>query len=268
MIHPRPAMIGLAAAILVGCTPSAATGPAGATPVRTADRPSPSGTSESPTATAPTTTGRVEAVIQAEDGLEIRGTYLAGRNPDGSAALLLPMYGADRATWAAFAEALADSGLASLAIDLRGQGATGGAEDWGLARSDVSRAFDWLAGQPGIDPDRIAVIGASIGANLALVQAASSPGAVAAVGLLSPGFDYFRVRIDGLTPQLGDTPLFLAASEGDGYSASTVRQIAGEAGGRPTLVVLDGSAHGTALFAAHPELERMLIQFVKESLGD
>lgn len=49
----------------------------------------------------------------------------------------------------------------------------------------ISRARDWLAGQPGVDPSRIAVVGVSKGAELSLVAAATFPW-VTAVGAFAP----------------------------------------------------------------------------------
>jgi pimeloyl-ACP methyl ester carboxylesterase len=162
---------------------------------------------------------------------------------------------------------IAQSGISSLAIDLRGHGATGGAEDWLLAQQDTADGIAWLKGVAGLDPDRVGVAGASIGANLALVQAAEHPGSVAAVALLSPGLDYFRVEIDGLAEEIGGVPLFLAASNDDGYSAETVRTIADQASGEPTLKVFEGVAHGTDMFTANPELAESLSEFLRGALS-
>jgi dienelactone hydrolase len=164
-------------------------------------------------------------------------------------------------------EDLAATGIASLTIDLRGHGDTGGSEDWELAQQDVAAAFEWLRTNPDVDPSRVGVVGASIGANLALVQAASHPDEVAAAALLSPGMDYFRVKIEGLAQAASGVPLFLAASEDDGYSAETVRILAGEAPGEPTPTVFDGASHGTDMFASHPELADQLIRFLLEAFS-
>jgi len=204
--------------------------------------------------------------VSGAQGLGLKGTYTPAA-PAAPAVLLLHMYGTDRRSWSPFTEVLAAAGLASLAIDLRGHGDTGGSEDWDLAQGDVEAAFEWLRTNPGVDPSRVAIVGASIGANLALVQTASHPGDVAAAALLSPGMDYFRVKIAGLAQETNGVPLFLAAAENDGYSAETVRILAGEAPGDPTLTVFDGAAHGTDMFASHPELADQLIQFLLDAFS-
>jgi acetyl esterase/lipase len=156
--------------------------------------------------------------------------------------------------------------MATLAIDLRGQGDTGGAEDWPLAVQDAAAAHAWMAAQPGIDPDRRAAVGASIGANLALVHAVREP-EVRTVALLSPGLDYFRVAIEGLMPLYGERPVFLVASEKDGYSADTVHTLADEALGQAELHVYAGGARGTQIFFTQSELLDELVRFLKGSLA-
>lgn len=207
-----------------------------------------------------------EVEIPGDDGLTLRGVFTPGIDGHGAAVLMLHMYAADRTTWTPLVEALASAGIASLAIDLRGHGQTEGDEDWVSARKDVAATIAFLRSLPGVDPEEVGIAGASIGANLSLVQAAADPESVAAVALLSPGLDYFRVRIDGLAGQVGDVPLFLAAAEDDRYSAETVRTIAAQSSGTPDLLVYEGVAHGTGLFTTHPEIIERLSGFFREAL--
>jgi pimeloyl-ACP methyl ester carboxylesterase len=187
--------------------------------------------------------------------------FYSSAAPAAPGVLLLHMYGGSKADWDEFAFDLQGAGFAALAIDLRGHGETGGAEDWDLARQDVAAAYAWLVSHEGVDGTRVAVVGASIGANLALVQGAEDP-SVAAIGLLSPGFDYFRVTIEGRIEAYGDRPSFLAASEEDAYSAETVRALAASAQGETELVVFAGAGHGTAMLDSEPDLTDRLIDFM------
>lgn len=83
------------------------------------------------------------------------------------------------------APALNQAGYAVLAIDLRGHGQTGGSIDWPQVDDDLPRVWAYLTGRDDVDPARTAIIGASIGANLALRTAANLP-QVRGVVLLSP----------------------------------------------------------------------------------
>lgn len=252
---------------------SACTARTGATPTPIpASLEAPSAVASSPTlpqleaaATQPAPVGEPPASQAAEipgaEGLILRGVFYPAPGPSAPGVLLLHMYGGSKADWDELAQALQGAGFAALAIDLRGHGETGGTEDWALARQDVAAAYAWLATHEGVDGARVGVVGASIGANLALVQGAEDA-SVAAIGLLSPGFDYFRVVIEGLIEEYGDRPSFLAASEEDTYSAETVRALAASALGEAELAIYTGAGHGTAMLENEPDLTVRLIAFL------
>jgi len=206
-----------------------------------------------------------DVLLPGAEGLALHGTWRSAGGGAGPAVLLLPMYRGRRQDWDSIAEALQEAGFASLALDLRGQGDTRGTEDWTLALEDVAAAQTWLAARPEVDPQRRGTVGASIGANLALADAARHPD-VRAVALLSPGLDYFRVTIEGLMDLYGDRSILLVASEKDGYSAETVLTLADEAEGQAELVVYPGGAHGTEMFFTQSSLLDILIDFLRSSL--
>jgi pimeloyl-ACP methyl ester carboxylesterase len=199
--------------------------------------------------------------IPGAEGLILSAVFYPALNAPSPGVLLLHMYGGSKSDWEEFARHLQGAGIAALAIDLRGHGQTGGTEDWALAREDVASACAWLADREGVDGEHIGVVGASIGANLALVLGAQDP-SVDAIALLSPGFDYFRVVIQGLIEEYGERPSFLAASDEDAYSAETVRALAGSAPGEAELVLYQGAGHGTAMLQSEPELTDRLIAFL------
>jgi pimeloyl-ACP methyl ester carboxylesterase len=194
------------------------------------------------------------------DGVTIAGTLTGLFEGERRAAvLLLHQLGSDRRAWEGFAQRLAEEGFVSLAIDLRGHGETGGAQDWELASEDVTTAWEFMIGLRGVDSERMAVVGASIGGNLAL-RVAAERFDVRAVAALSPGLEYQGVTAeDAVASGLDRRPVFLVAQEGDTYSAETVRTLAE---GRPWVQTLigAGSAHGTAMLDG--ELERRLISFL------
>src|SRR5205085_3046220 len=77
---------------------------------------------------------------------------------------------------------------------------------------DVGAAFDFLAKQKNVNPNRIGVVGASYGSSLALIYAADNP-KVAAVALLSPGLNYFgNMQTEPAIKKYGDRPLELIAA--------------------------------------------------------
>ena len=133
-------------------------------------------------------------LLKSIDGASITGAFYAADQLRGQA-LLLHMMPATKESWSAFAYALAERGIACLAIDFRGHGASDGGPDGyrrfsdaehQAKRLDVDAALAWLRGK-GAAPLRVA--GASIGANLAIRAAAEHDDIVACLAL-SPGLAY------------------------------------------------------------------------------
>ena len=133
--------------------------------------------------------------------------------------------GAGRGEWEKFASRLSARGFGSLAVDLRGHGGSSthegewkgfdAAGEWPRIVDDLLAAAAWIEAK-GIEPERVAFAGASIGANLAAAADARRPGRF--LLLLSPGIDYRGVR---LTSRRGAKTLAVAA-RADSYAFETV----------------------------------------------
>ena len=178
---------------LAACGGTAETPAAPAPVADTAAPAAPAETAAAPTETAVAPVGMAERVtVEAADGRLIQATLLtpltSGAAPG---VILLHMLGDDRTVWGevGLAADLVDAGYAVLAVDMRGHGETGGAQDWALAADDLARVWDDFAARDTVDEARTAIVGASIGANMALGLGADRP-EVRGVVLLSPGLDY------------------------------------------------------------------------------
>lgn len=80
------------------------------------------------------------------------------------------------------AEGLARRGWVALALAMRGWPPTGGADDCGQRQvGDALAAASWLAGQPEVAPERVALVGHSQGGQVALLAAAAGAAAGAVV---------------------------------------------------------------------------------------
>ena len=145
--------------------------------------------------------------FQTSDRWMIAATYRAAR-PGRATVVLIHGVAASRLEWETFAKRLAEKGVGTLAVDLRGHGGStmgpAGATDfagfdttnsWPGAVEDLRAAAFWLKGK-GIPESKIAFGGASIGANLASLAAAESPKTPFLL-LLSPSDDYRGVRLMG-----------------------------------------------------------------------
>ncbi len=235
--------------------------PAGTPPAAT-----PGGSAARPTPRPPQT-----LTFTATDGVELAASYyapaiaqpVAGQRAPG--VLLLHMLGRARGDWDAFARALQANGMAALAVDLRGHGESGGTEDWENSPGDVRTAWDFMVAQDDVDFERSAMVGASIGANLALIVGANNPD-VAAVIALSPGLDYHNLKPAGLLGNFGERPVLIVASQDDAYAYQSAQQMAPALAAGESFYYTN-AGHGTAMFA-NPDLEQRLIAWLLKYVGE
>jgi uncharacterized protein len=112
------------------------------------------------------------------------------------------------------AAALGEHGIASLRIDFRGWGESEG----GMANStvtgmvdDAATAYAFLLEQSFVDPDRIGLLGFSLGGAVSLVSAGQNPDWYQSMAIWSWGGNLAEEMSDSFTPEQMDT----AASEGE-----------------------------------------------------
>ena len=85
---------------------------------------------------------------------------------------------------------------------------------------DVRAAVQWLSARPSVRPGAIGIVGASLGANLALLAAVDLPLVRAWRWCRRPS-TIAALRVDtALMKKLGDAPLWLAASAEDPSGAA------------------------------------------------
>ena len=244
---------------LAGCLP-------GRPPLEATNSPTIPPTSTPPPVTPTVAPIPLEMRIQASDGLQIAGTFTPGAGPAPQpAVLLLHMIYGKRGQWKALTPLLNERGIATLAIDLRGHGETSGTADWTLAADDVLQAYRFLSSRPEVDAARTGLVGASLGANLALVGAAELP-EKPCLALLSPGLDYYKVRTQDAMKAYGLHPVFIAVSQGDSYAAESSEKLAQMAPGTAELHLFEGDAHGADLLASQPALPGLLLDWLEGCL--
>ncbi len=214
---------------------------------------------ESEPPSAPLPPGEPEEImVEGAEDLSISGTFYPGA---GSApwpgVILLHMNGGRGQDWSEFAQLLADEGYASLAIDMRGHGQTGGSKDWELAAEDIQRIWNYFTELEAVDVEHTAVVGASIGSSMALDVATREPD-INTIVLLSPGLNYFGVSTDDRIVDYGERPALIVASEEDSESADSSRALQDLAPGMAELVMYQGAGHGTRMFSQEDLSGRIL----------
>jgi dienelactone hydrolase len=197
--------------------------------------------------------------FRAEDGAILTGAYYEPSQRPAPGIVLLHMLMRSHADWHAAASELSDAGFAVVALDYRDGG------ELGAYALDVRAAKAFLRERPEVNPRRIGIAGASIGANLAVLDAANDAG-VLSIALLSPGIDYKGLRTEAAMKKLGARPALLVGSTKDPYAARTIRHLTTMGPGLREVRFTDAVAHGTVLLARDPELVAALVDWFKRTL--
>ena len=207
----------------------------------------------------------VEVRFTTEDGVEIYADYYKGKGDEPPAVILLHMRGADRKSWNPIIDKIVAKGYAVLALDMRGHGKSTkkgdetldyrdfgreGGPPWWECKNDVHAAREFLTGK-GIDKDRIAIIGASVGCTIGVHYAAVDNG-VKGLILLSPVIEIDESVVQAAA-SLKDRRVYIYCSKDDdrGGSPDSAKKFEEHfkgGGARVTLhPAFEGSDHGTAM---------------------
>lgn len=240
----------------------------------------------------------LEMSVPARDGLILKGTLTYPETYAGAAfplAVLAHQYPATRDSYAPLVSDLTESGVATLAFDLRGHGSSiispkgplvvdtpegltmeafgkafmssAGKVGFSHIENDILRVASWGANQNFIDPGRLALVGASIGGSGVLLAANQIPnlravatlGAAGAPAIAGDAADRIRAGLER-----SKVPTLLASSREDpfdgGANVSTWSRGLSQVTGR----VIPGSAHAMAIYF---DVRDELLRFLHQSLG-
>ncbi|NLN92974.1 MAG: hypothetical protein GX130_06690 [Candidatus Hydrogenedens sp.] len=203
----------------------------------------------------------VQETLSLAEGRELSITFYRSAENRSPAILLLPGQKRSAAVWEAFARRLQQEGYALLVVDDREL--SGRSVEEAFLHIDAAR--DRLL-QENVHPLNLAVAGEGSAAGLALLYAARRPDMQATI-LLSPGLVHQEESLEACMAALKDCPSFVAASEGERYAAQAARVLKKAAPVYAELRLWPGTAHGTDLFAAHPEAAMQIYQWLKPILN-
>ncbi len=219
-------------------------------------------------------TTKKNVVLKTKDDVTIKGTIGLPDSVDGKlpAVILIHQGGSDRTEWGGFFDKLLAENYVVFAYDVRGHGKSDKVEDIyplfnnpNLAPKDLIASIYYLTTLPQVDSTRIAVVGSSIGSNLACV-------AVSALGVKT------AVAMSGKTSAvmnlLGNHPLklksvFHISSKGDqgGKRAIWAKELYEKTAEPRKLAIVEGSsAHGVGIFKDDSSLENEILNWLKETL--
>ncbi|MFH1592697.1 MAG: alpha/beta fold hydrolase [Candidatus Woesearchaeota archaeon] len=192
--------------------------------------------------------------FETEDGVKIVGDLYKGGE---KWIILLHMYTVTKKSWEDFAEELQEKGYSVLAIDFRGHGESDleyddfNEQDFNNMLLDAKGAKDFLGKSKNV------VMGASIGANIAIKFANDVDGAVA----LSPAFNYKGISTRDDASGVSK-PVLIVVSDEDTQSVGDSRELNGLISGSK-LEVYSGKGHGTNMLDR--ETKDMVLSWLDEN---
>lgn len=142
------------------------------------------------------------------DGTTLRGWFCRSERAAGRAAgaVVLHGWGGSAADMAPIVGPLAEAGIHTLLLDARCHGRSDDADFTSMPRfaEDVQAGVRWLRDQPLVDPERVLLVGHSVGAGACLLAARDDARIVAVVSLSSmadPREMMARLLADGHVPR-------------------------------------------------------------------
>jgi dienelactone hydrolase len=236
--------------------------------------------------------------VPAVDGLVLKGTLTYPTGRPGSVyplAVLAHQYPATRDSFAPLVRELLAAGIATLAFDERGHGASiqspggplvvdapeglgleafgkafvssVGKVGFGRIEDDVVRVVGWGASQNFIDPRYVALVGASVGGPGVLLAAPRLPGLKAVATLGGAGVPaYGEDAQERVRRAIESCPAayYFASSEGDPFDGRANVERWSQNVPRATGRIVPGSAHAMAIFY---DVRDELLDFLRKALG-
>ena len=198
------------------------------------------------------------------DGVVLTGSLSMPSQKENLTFILLHGLGSGKGEWDTFAAQLIADGYGVLSYDARGHGestktskgakvsytefgASGPGSPWSRMVDDLGQAVKFLKRQ-GITEKRVALCGASLGANVSMLYAAGHP-ALPMTILLSPGSTYAGLDISSAVTEYGGRPMAVAASYNDRYAYLSSQAIIRALKGNHKVVFIEGpGGHGVQMF--------------------
>lgn len=223
--------------------------------------------------------------VTASDGVKLRGWYLPpspNPGPRTPAPGLLWFYGNMETVsgLGPIIRELRPPGVALLILDYRGYGESEGAPTEPGLYHDAEAAWEFLASQPEVDANRIAVYGRSLGAAVALHLASTRRvGAVVLESPFSTGAEMarehypllpsfiLRLSLDnvGRASRI-DAPLLVLHGTADQIAPLRMGRAVAEAGRARELVLIEGAGHNDTYDVGGRRYREKMHEFLRQAL--
>ncbi|MBT3220246.1 MAG: alpha/beta hydrolase [Proteobacteria bacterium] len=208
------------------------------------------------------TASAADVSLTTGDGVKLHAQHYGGGE---KGVILLHSRNRSSTDWSYIGEKLSGS-FNVLAVDLRGHGKSAieaelTEEVFQLMVGDVGAAAEWLR-QNGAK--EVSLVGAELGANLAINYAASDAAVVNLV-LLSPGLNHQGFKISGPLATYGERPVLFVASENDPKSSKACTLLGERAAGDSHVELLPDAGSGVKMFNRAPSLEGTMVAWLNQT---
>lgn len=220
-----------------------------------------------------------DSMVPTTDGKNIRVTFHQPVGKDGAvidadAVILVHELGGTKDDWGTLPKALSDAGFAVVAIQLRGHGDREKVrdhwtrferEEFNAMVLDILATRKFLRKQKKVHIRNIGVVGARLGANLAL-RALKEEAGLKGCYALSPGLNYRGVKVPADLEGIKDRPLKFVVSAEDKYGHESCRAFA-ENGASVTVKEADKDDLdvGIELLRSHKDLSTDIVNWMKQA---
>lgn len=206
--------------------------------------------------------------FQTKDNIKIVGDFYDAKSK--KSVLLLHILPGSRNDFDEFAEFLWQKGYNVLNIDERGHGdseAWSGEmgswqeftqADYDKIIYDIEAASEWLKSR--IPETELALIGGSIGANVAMIFGAKHQPKI--VVALSPGIDYQGIKTEIASRNYRQNLLIVASRDDDYSFESSEKLFEISKASRKEFIRYEDAGHGTRMLNAEPELKQRILDFL------
>ena len=197
--------------------------------------------------------GEQRVTFNLADGSEIVGSFYPPRVSPAPGILLVHQIGMDRLAWLPMVEVLqgnasrstgvgqeTDPNYAVFSFDLPDHGESAGDGSDEAIIAATKQALDLFRTMPGVDPDRIVIMGASVGADAAALLCRE--GCIGAISV-SPG-GYLEIQYTTELMGMDTRPALCIASKGDVLPYTTCEKGNAAARGKYQIQIYDGDYHG------------------------
>jgi len=197
--------------------------------------------------------------LETDGEVKIAGTFYEGGS---EGIVLLHQMDRNRNDWRDFALKLQNLNYSVLAIDFRGHGESDGNwkdfsdDDFEAMGLDVEAAVRYLKQN---NATGITIIGASIGANIALKYAVEH--GIRKLVLLSPGMNFHGVETEE-PAKVFEGKVLIAASKDDRYSLDSSKVLYAVIKSQKELKLYDNAGHGTKMLEG-TDLSSVIINWLK-----